>query len=55
MAGALKARYGLPLPDMFQIAAAMSHPANAFITNDKALGRVNAVDLFLIDEMRALH
>ena len=51
MAGALRARYGLPLSDMFQIAAAMSHPAKAFITNDKALRLVNEVDLFLIDEM----
>lgn len=55
MAGALRARYGLPLPDMFQIAAAMSHPAKAFITNDKALRRVNEVDLFLIDEMSVSH
>ncbi len=51
IAGALRARYGFPLPDMFQVAAAMSQPAKTFITNDKALRQVNEVDVFLIDEM----
>lgn len=55
MAGALRAQYGFPLPDMFQVAAAMSQPAKAFITNDKALRRVNEVDVFLIDEMSVPH
>jgi len=27
MAGSLKAKYGLPLPDMFQVAAALAQPA----------------------------
>ena len=35
MAGSLKAKYGLPLPDMFQVAAALAQPANAIITNDR--------------------
>lgn len=53
MAGSLKARYGLPLPDMFQAAAALKYPAKTLITNDKALQRIKEIDVFLISEIEA--
>ena len=40
IAGSLRAKYGLPLPDMFQVAAALTQPANAIITNDHDIQRV---------------
>ncbi|MGV7225119.1 MAG: PIN domain-containing protein [Nitrospinales bacterium] len=40
MAGSLRAKYGLPLPDMLQVAAALAQPANAIITNDRDIQRV---------------
>ena len=51
MAGALRARYGLPLPDMFQVALAMESGSCALITNDKALRRVEEVPVVLLDEL----
>lgn len=51
MAGALRAAYGLPLPDMLQVAAAMLYPKPAIVTNDKALRRVAEVEVFLLDEL----
>jgi predicted nucleic acid-binding protein len=51
MAGSLRAQYGLPLPDMFQAATALSYPARTLITNDKALQRVKEIEVFLILEM----
>ena len=51
MAGSLRARYGLPLPDMFQAAAALSYPARTLITNDKALQRIKEIDVFLLHEI----
>lgn len=51
MAGALRARYDLPLPDMLQVALAMEHGSCALITNDKALGRVEEVPVVLLDDL----
>ncbi len=51
MAGALKAKYKLPLPDMFQMAAAMQTERPAIITNDKALKKVSEVEVFILDDM----
>ena len=51
MAGSLRARYGLPLPDMFQAAAALSYPARTLISNDKALQRIKEIDVFLLHEI----
>ena len=51
MAGALRAQYGLSLPDMFQAATALYYPARALITNDRNLRRVKEIDVFLLDEM----
>ena len=51
MAGSLRAKYGLPLPDMFQVAAALSQPANAIITNDHDIQRVREIDVFLLGDL----
>lgn len=49
-AGALRAKYGLPLPDMIQAAVALQAREPTLITNDKALKRVNELDVFTIDD-----
>jgi len=51
MAGALRARYGLPIPDMFQVALAIETDSCALITNDKALCRVEEVPIVLLDDL----
>lgn len=51
MAGALRAKYRMPLPDMFQAAVALSFPARTLITNDRALRKVKEVRVFLLDEL----
>ncbi len=51
MAGSLRARYNLPLADMFQAAAALRQPARTLITNDQALKRVREIDVLLLDKM----
>ncbi|MCK5145202.1 PIN domain-containing protein [bacterium] len=48
LAGALKAKYGLPLPDMMQAAMAMQTDSAALITNDKALSRIEELDVYLL-------
>jgi predicted nucleic acid-binding protein len=49
MAGALRARYGLPLPDMFQAALALRSDAPALITNDATMRKVSEVIVFSLD------
>lgn len=51
MAGSLKAKYGMPLPDMFQAAVALSFPSHTLITNDRAMGRIREVGVFLLEDM----
>jgi len=51
MAGSLSAKCGLPLPDMFQAAAALAQPANAIITNDRGIQRVREIDVFLLSDL----
>ena len=51
MAGALRARYGLPLPDMFQVAIAVETGSCALITNDKALPRVEEIPIVSLDDL----
>ena len=51
MAGSLRAKYGLPLPHMFQVAAALAQPANAIITNDRDIQRVRETDVFLLSDL----
>jgi len=52
LAGALRAKHGLPLPDMLQAAVAMQFPAPALITNDKDLRRLTEVKVLLMDNFR---
>jgi predicted nucleic acid-binding protein len=51
IAGSLRAKYGLPLPDMFQVAAALTQPANAIITNDRDIQRVRETDVILLSDL----
>jgi predicted nucleic acid-binding protein len=53
MAGSLKAKYAMPIPDMFQAAMALYFPAQALITNDRAMQRIKEIDVFLLDKMFA--
>ena len=53
MAGALRARYGLPLPDMFQVAVAMETGSCALITNDRDLRQVDEIPIVLLDDLTA--
>ena len=48
----LRAGYGLPLPDMFQAATALSYPTRALISNDKALKRIKEIDVFMLHDIR---
>ena len=51
LAGAMRARYGLPLPDMFQVAVAIEIGSGALITNDRALRRVEEIPIVLLDDL----
>ena len=51
MAGALRAKYRLRLPDMLQVATALEHGSCALITNDQALARVTEVPVVLLDDL----
>lgn len=50
MAGALRARYRLPLPDMLQAACALEH-GGVLVTNDQALATVKEVRIVLLGEL----
>lgn len=41
----LRVRYGLRTPDTIHLATALLNKAQAFITNDKQLTRVNELDI----------
>ncbi len=51
LAGALRAKYRLPLPDMIQAAFAVQTRMPAIVTNDKAFRRVTEMRVFLLDDM----
>ncbi|MFA5043678.1 MAG: PIN domain-containing protein [Kiritimatiellia bacterium] len=51
MAGALRAKYNLPLPDMIQVAIAMERNSTALISNDKALQHVKEVNVIMLDSL----
>ena len=48
LAGSLRAKYGLPLPDMLQVACAMQSKTPALITNDKAMEQIEEAEVFLL-------
>ena len=51
MAGALRAKYNLPLPDVMQVAMALRETPSALITNDKALKKIVEVNVILLDDL----
>jgi predicted nucleic acid-binding protein len=51
MAGALRAKYGLPLPDMLQVAIAMESDSRVLITNDKAMQRIKEINIVLLSAL----
>jgi predicted nucleic acid-binding protein len=51
MAGALRAKYGLPLPDVLQAAMALRETPPTLITNDKALKKIAEVNVILLDDL----
>ena len=51
MAGALRAKYELPLPDLLQVAAALRFARPALVTGDRALKKVDEIDVFLLDDL----
>jgi predicted nucleic acid-binding protein len=48
LAGGLRAKYGLPLLDMIQIACAMQSKTPTLITNDKAMEQIDEAEVFLL-------
>lgn len=48
LAGSLRAKYGLPLPDMIQVACAMESRSPTLITNDKVMERIDEAEVFLL-------
>lgn len=51
MAGSLRAKYGMPLPDMFQAATALRFPARTLITNDRSMTKIEEIDIFLLEKI----
>ena len=49
-AARLRAAHGLPLPDMIQVATAVSRGATGFVTNDPGFRRVKDLDVLVLDE-----
>ncbi|WRQ72894.1 MAG: type II toxin-antitoxin system VapC family toxin [Methanosarcinales archaeon Met12] len=47
-AASLRAKYGLRVPDVIQIAVCLANDAQAFVTNDARLRKVNEVDIVLL-------
>ncbi len=50
LAGALRAQYGLPLPDMMQAAAAMRYTDPVLITHDARLRQVQDLMVLSLDD-----
>lgn len=50
-AAGLRAQYGLCTPDALQVAAAKTANCQAFLTNDKALKRIEDVKVIILDEL----
>ena len=50
-AAGLRAQYGLRTPDALQVAAAKTANCHAFLTNDKALKRIEDVKVIILDEL----
>jgi predicted nucleic acid-binding protein len=50
-AATLRAKYGLKLPDAFQIATAIASNCDAFLTNDLGVKRVTEIRVLVLDEL----
>ena len=46
----LRAAYGLKIPDAIYLATALLHGAQAFVTNDAGLKRVNELDVLVLED-----
>ena len=51
LAAQLRADYNLRLPDALQLAAALTHSCDAFLTNDIQLKRVTGLRVLVLDEL----
>ena len=49
LAGSLRAKYGLPLPGMIQIACAMKSDIPTLVSNDKTFQQIEEVEVFLLN------
>ena len=47
---ALRAQYGIRVPDALQIAAALEAVATAFVTNDRRLAKVQDLQVIVLDD-----
>jgi len=47
----LRAHYQLRTPDAFQVAAALAHGCQAFLTNDSGIKRVTDLRVLVLDEL----
>ena len=50
-AALLRARYTIRLPDALQVAAAIQEEATLFLTNDKRVKKVEAVQVLVLSEL----
>lgn len=50
-AAALRVRYRLRTPDALQVAAALAHGCEAFLTNDRDLARVTDLRMIILDDL----
>ena len=51
-AAGLRARYGFRTPDALQVAVAKAAKCKVFLTNDKAIERVEDVNVLILDEFK---
>jgi predicted nucleic acid-binding protein len=49
-AALIRARYTIRLPDALQIAAAMQGDATLFVTNDKRIKKVDALEVLVLSD-----
>lgn len=50
-AAGFRARYGVKTPDAIQLATAVYHSADYFLTNDIRLKSVNEIEILILDEL----
>jgi predicted nucleic acid-binding protein len=50
-AAKLRADHGLRIPDAIQVATAVIHKADFFLTNDARLGRLNQLEVLVLSNL----